>query len=211
MHDLRRRPAVNALPVALLAAAFLLPACGTRVSTLYERVLGSPSYAKTTKTYTRTKEVHDGLDTRFILSATWLSPDWVRSFSEEYSNIYYLDAGRKEKVTGEWKGESERHVRFFVALFVPDERGNDLEKPGTLWSLRLVRADEKDFEPVYIRKTDLRPEEIARFFPYSGTWYRAYEVAFGKEAMEGAPPSPGAPRLKLVLSGVQGRAVLAWE
>ena len=211
MHDLRRRPARNALPVALLAAAFLFPACGTRVSTLYERVLGSPSYAKTTKAYTRTKEVHDGLDTRFILSATWLSPDWVRSFSEEYSNIYYLDAERKEKVIGEWKGESERHVRFFVALFVPDERGNDLEKTGTLWSLRLVRADEKDFEPVYTRKSGLRPEEISRFFPYSGTWYRAYEVAFEKEAMEGPPPKPGDPRLKLVLSGVQGRAVLAWD
>ncbi|HSL92010.1 MAG TPA: hypothetical protein VK863_05115 [Candidatus Limnocylindrales bacterium] len=211
MRDLRHRPAGYALPVALLATVFLLPACGTRVSTLYEKVLGSPTYAKTTKAYTRTKEVHDGLDTRFILSATWLSPEWVRSFSEEYSNIYYLDAERKEKVIGEWKGESERHVRFFVALFVPEERGNDLEKPGTLWSLRLVRADEKDFEPVYIRKSDLRPEEISRFFPYSGTWYRAYEVAFAMEAMEEAPRRPGAPRLKLVLSGVQGRAVLAWE
>lgn len=211
MRDLRQRPAGIALPVVLLAAVFLLPACGTRVSTLYEKVLGSPTYAETTMAYTRTKEVHDGLDTRFILSATWLSPDWVRSFSEEYSNIYYLDAKRKEKVIGEWKGESEQHIRFFVALFIPDERGNDLEKPGTLWSLRLVRADEKDFEPVYIRKSDLRPEEISRFFPYSGTWYRAYEVAFAKEAMEEAPRRHGAPRLKLVLSGVQGRAVLSWE
>jgi hypothetical protein len=77
--------------------------------------------------------------------------------------------------------------------------------------VRLVRADEKDFQPAYLRKADLRPEEISRFFPYTGTWYRAYEVAFAKEAMEGPPPKPGDPRLKLVLSGVQGRAVLAWE
>lgn len=211
MRELPRRFSPCALPAVVLAAALLFPACGTRVSTLYEKVMGSPTYAGTTKAYTRTKEAHDGLDTRFILSATWLSPEWVRAFSEEYSNIYYLDAERKEKVIAEWKGESERHVRFFVALFVPDERGNDLEKPGTLWSLRLVRADEKDFEPVYIRKSGLRPEEISRFFPYSGTWYRAYEVAFAKEAAEAAPPRPGAPRLKLVLSGVQGRAVLSWE
>ena len=211
MRDSRFLRAAVVLSLALLAAVFLFPACGTRVGTLYEKVLGSPSYAKTTRTYTRTKEVHDGLDTRFILSATWLSPEWVRSFSEEYANIYYLDAERKEKVIGEWKGESERHVRFFVALFVPDERGNDLEKTGTLWSLRLVGADEKDYEPDYLRKSDLRPEEISRFFPYSGTWYRAYEVAFAKEAAQAAPPRPGAPRLKLVLSGVQGRAVLSWE
>lgn len=213
MPDAGSRPH-RAAGLFLIAAVLVvaIAGCGTRVESLYEKVMGSPSYARTTEINTRTKEAHDGLDTRFILSATWLSPEWVRAFSEEYANIYYLDTGRKEKVTAQWKAESESHVRFFVALFVPDERGNDLEKPGTLWSLRLVRADEKDFEPVYIRKSGLRPEEISRFFPYSGTWYRAYEVAFPGEAAAGAPEKkPGTPRLKLVLSGVQGRAVLVWD
>ena len=211
MRDPRLRPSRGAVAIASLAFLLILPACGTRVATLYEKVMGSPTYAGTTESYTRTKEVHDGLDTRFILSATWLSPAWVRSFSEEYANIYYLDTERKEKVISQWKDESGKYVRFFVALFTPDDRGNDLEKPETLWSLRLVRADEKDFQPVYIRKTGLRTEEISRFFPYSGTWYRAYEVAFPLEAQDAPPPKPGAPKLKLVLSGVQGRAVLAWE
>ncbi|MBI5419818.1 MAG: hypothetical protein HZA60_07005 [Deltaproteobacteria bacterium] len=210
MHDALRHRRARAWAAFFLAAAFLSAGCGTRVGTLYEKVLGSPSYSRTTEAYTRTKEVHDGLDTRFILSATWLSPDWIRAFEEEYANIYYLDAARKERVVARWKGESGSYVRFFVALFTPDETGNDLEKPGTLWSLRLVGADEKDYQPVYLRKSSLRPEEISRFFPYSGTWYRAYEVAFPKEAEKGAPPKFGAPRLKLVLSGVQGRAVLAW-
>jgi len=208
MTDFARRPRSLA---ALLVALILLPACGPRVGVLYEKVLGSPAYARTTEAYTRTKEVHDGLDTRFILSSTRLSPEWIRAFSEEYSNIYYLDTARKEQMISRWKEESEKYVRFFVALFTPDEQGNDLEKPATLWSLRLVRADEKDYEPVYVRKSGLRPEEISRFFPYSGTWYRAYEVAFPKEAEEGPPDKFGQPRFKLVLSGVQGRAVLAWE
>src|SRR3990170_2461855 len=160
MRDLRHCATRNALALSFLAAIFLFPACGTRVSTLYEKVLGSPTYGRTTETYTRTKEVHDGLDTRFIFSATWLSHEWIRAFSEEYANIYYLDAERKEKVISLWKGESGTYVRFF---------------------------------------------------PYSGTWYRAYEVAFPMEALEGPSPKPGAPRLKLVLSGVQGRAVLSWE
>jgi hypothetical protein len=174
--------------------------------------MGSPSYEQVTEAATRNREVNDGLDTRFLLSATWLSESWVSAFAEEYSNIYYLDPARRERVVSSWRGESEKYVRFFVALYVPGEKGNDLEKPETLWSLRLVRADEKDFEPVYIRKSSLRPEEISRFFPYSGTWYRAYEVAFPREA--GAPaisPRPGSPRLKLVLSGVEGRAVLVWQ
>jgi hypothetical protein len=210
------RPAVrSAGAVALLLAgtalAFALAGCGPRAASLYEKVLGSPGYARTTESLTRTREVRDGLDTRFILSATWLSSEWATAFSEEYANIYYLDPVRKDRVVSEWRGESERFARFFVSLSTPDEKGNDLEKPGTLWSLRLVRADEKDFEPVYVRKTSLKPEEVARFFPNAGAWYRGYEVAFPKEAADPGSARPGEPRMKLVLSGVQGRAVLVWE
>ena len=209
MADIARRAS---MAVAVLVLAAVVAGCGPRSVSLYEKVMGSPSYERVTQSVTRTREVHDGLDTRFILSATWLSTPWVSSFAEEYSNIYYLDAARREQMISRWRGESEKYVRFFVALYVPEENGNDLEKPGTLWSLRLVRADEKDFEPVYIRKSSLRPEEIIRFFPYSGTWCRAYEVAFPKEAGEPVgSPRAGTPRLKLVLSGVEGRAVLAWQ
>ena len=209
MADTARR-AFRAAAILVLAAT--ATGCGPRSVALYEKVMGSPSYRQVTESATRTREVHDGLYTRFILSATWLSGPWVSAFAEEYSNIYYLDPERRERVISNWRGESERYVRFFVALYVPEEKGNDLEKQGTLWSLRLVRADEVDFEPAYVRKSSLRPEEISRFFPYSGTWYRAYEVAFPREAGEPAgSPRAGSPRLKLVLSGVEGRAVLAWQ
>ncbi len=209
MPDVPRR---GALFLALVVLAAAVSGCGPRSTALYEKVMGSPSYQQVTASNTRTREVRDGLQTRFILSATWLSAPWIASFSEEYSNIYYLDAARREQVISHWRGESESYVRFFVALFVPEETGNDLEKPETLWSLRLVRGDEKDFKPVYLRKTSLRPEETSRFFPYAGTWYRAYEVAFPKEALDNVVTlRAGTPRLKLVLSGVQGRAVLAWD
>jgi len=207
MPDTLRRAALAVLVLATVAAG-----CGPRSVALYEKVMGSPSYRQVTESATRTREVHDGLDTRFILSATWLSKPWVAAFAEEYSNIYYLDTARREQVISRWRQESEKHVLFFVALYVPEEKWNDLEKPGTLWSLRLVRGDEVDFEPAYVRKSSMHPEEIVRFFPYSGTWYRAYEVAFPREAGEPAgAPRAGSPRLKLVLSGVEGRAVLAWE
>lgn len=209
MPDARRR---LARILAVLALAASAAACGPRSVALYEKVLGSPSYGRITAEATRSREVHDGLDTRFILHATWLSPRWVDAFTEEFSNIYYLDAQRREATVSQWRAESQKHVRFFVALYVPDEKGNDMEKPETLWSVRLVRADEKDYAPVYVRKASMRPEEISRFFPYSGTWYRAYEVAFPKEAGDPvADARPGTPRLKMVLTGVQGRALLAWE
>ncbi|MGA6992313.1 MAG: hypothetical protein WBX50_00270 [Candidatus Deferrimicrobiaceae bacterium] len=211
MPEGRMRRKVCLLAGAFAAFAFLSAGCGTRVMQLYEKVIGSKRYARTTEAFTRTREVHDGLETRFILSSTWLSPEWVRAFSEEYANIYYLDSERKGRMIDRWRGESETYERFFVALFTPDDRANDLDEEQTLWTLHLVRADERDFPPVYVRKTSLRPEEVSRFFPYSGTWYRAYEVAFPKEAGEKVEATIAAPRFKLVLSGVQGRAVLVWQ
>ncbi|HEU5359618.1 MAG TPA: hypothetical protein VFU42_00505 [Candidatus Deferrimicrobiaceae bacterium] len=211
MPEGRNRLGAFLLAVSIVAVSSLSSGCGTRVMTLYEKVMGSQRYAHTTESFTRTKEVHDGLETRFIFSSTWLSPEWVRAFSEEYANIYYLDEERREKVIGRWREESETYERFFVALFTPDDRTNDLDEEETLWTLRLVRADEIDFRPVYVRKTGLRPEEVSRFFPYSGTWYRAYEVAFPKEAGAKVEAKAGSPRYKLVLSGVQGRAVLVWN
>jgi hypothetical protein len=197
--------------VLLAALCLAASACGTRISTLYEKVLGSPGYDKITRSLTRTREVHDGLETRFILAATWLSPKWIRSFAQEYSNIYYLDEERTAGVIDRWRSGSETYERFFVALFVPDEEGNDLEREETLWTLHLVRADEREYNPVYIRKTSLQREEVKRFFPYAETWYRCYEVAFPKEEGESKPLLPGSPGLRLVLSGVQGRAVLVWQ
>src|SRR5660398_335822 len=75
--------------------------------------VSSPSWTSRVRvadSVTRTREVHDGLDTRFILSSTWLSGPWVSSFAEEYSNIYYLDAARREEVLSRWRGESEKYV-----------------------------------------------------------------------------------------------------
>jgi len=120
---------------ALAAGAVLLASfaalsgagCGSRVANIYEKVIGSPTYEGATEALTRKKEVHDGLETRFIFSATWLSPRWVQAFSEEYAKIYYLDTARKEQVVARWKGESDRYERFLVALFTPDDRLNDLE------------------------------------------------------------------------------------
>lgn len=195
----------------VLAVAVVSATCGTRATTLYEKVVGSKRYARTTEAFTRTKEVYDGLQTRFILSATWLSPQWIQAFSEEYANIYYLDAERRRRMIGEWREESAAYERFFVALFTPDERTNDLDQAKTLWALRLVRGDEVDFRPVYVHRTGLRPAEVSRFFPYANSWFRAYEVAFPKEAGERVERKAGAPRFKLVLAGVQGRAVLVWN
>jgi hypothetical protein len=199
------------LPLALLLLpALLLPACGTRVAKLYERVAGSPNYARVTEAYTRSREVRDGLETRFILHATWLSPEWFRAFEEEYASIYYLDPGRAMPAIDRWREESAEHALFFVALYTPDDRMNDLDKADTLWTLHLVRPDEKEFAAVSVRRTALRPAEVVRFFPHAGTWFRGYEVAFPKEVREPLPARPDAPSVKLVLIGIQGRAVLVW-
>lgn len=194
----------------VLVALALGAGCGTRVQLLYEQGGATREYSLVTESFTRKMEVHDGLDLRFALAATWLSPEWLRAFSREYAHAYYLAAARTEEEVSAWKAESEQYTRFVVALVTPDDREIDLEKRGTLWSVHLVRSDETSYDPVYVRKSGMKPPEVEYFFPHLSRWYKVYLVAFPKEAGEEVPGREGAPRLKLVLSGVRGRAVLSW-
>jgi len=135
---------------------------------------------------------------------------WVKAFAEEYSNIYYLDAARREQVITRWRGESEKYVRFFVALYVPDEKGTTGETRNALEPSRRAGGREG-------LRARLHPQVVPAsggdlpILPVLGTWYRAYEVAFPAEAVSSRGRAAGSPRLKLVLSGVEGRVVLAWQ
>lgn len=209
MRDRRGRTGRRAATAALLAALAALCGCGTRTTVLYEKGDGSPGYVRVTESLTRSREVHEGLEPRFFLQATRLTPAWVSAFADEYSRIYYADRERIERTVPAWRREAEENDLFFVALFTPDDRQNDLEKPGTLWSLRLVRGDETEVAPSSVRRMRLAPDEAARFFPDFSHWYRGYEVAFPKPPRTGGG-APSAP-VRLVLLGVKGRAVLSWE
>ncbi len=205
MHRFRARAAFAIAVLWIVAGG-----CGTRSESLYERVTGSSSYERMAASLTRSREVHDGLDPLFYITATRLTPEWAAAYAGEYARIYYLDPARRDRKVAEWRSEIDRYDLFFVGLYTPDERANDLDKPGTLWSLRLVRGDETDATPAYVRRTTMRPEEIARFFPYCTTWYRGYEVAFPRDPSGGKAPG-GTRSLRLVLTGIQGRALLTWD
>lgn len=217
MADVRsgRRFSIALASVAAFVVVAAACAPSPRVRALYEKVTGSTSYLGIVERETRTREVHDGVDTKLILSATRLSPAWHDAFAEEYTNVYYIDRERTEKTTAEWKSASESADRFFVSLFTPDDRLNDLEKPGTLWSIRLVGAGEKEVAPSSVKPTGMRREEIARFFPHAAdAWFRCYEVSFPKGSLSvgvASAPKDATPSAKLVLTGVLGRAVLSWE
>jgi len=163
MTDIARRASWAA---AFLALAAVAAGCGPRSVALYEKVMGPLLWA-VTESATRTREVNDGLETRFILSATWLSGSWSRRSPK---SIPTSTTSTRRGGAGDHPlaRESEKYVRF---LRRPLRTGREGERPGeTRNALEPSRraADEKDFEPVYIRKSSLRPEEISRFFPYSG-------------------------------------------
>ena len=127
-------------------------------------------------------------------------------------SIYYLDSARKERVIAQWRGESERYVRFFVALWVPDDRGNDLEKPGIGLEPAAGPVGRKGFRAGVCPEVLLEARGDLALLPvlrHVVPGLRGGVPEGGGTAAE--PAEGGTPRLKLVLAGVQGRAVLAWR
>jgi len=124
MADLRRRRPDPGRPVPGGVRRGMRP----RSVALYEKVLGSPP---TTDHGSATRTGRSATGWTPCSSSTHLAlPPWVDAFAEEFSNIYYLDPQRREATIASWRGESQKHVRFFVALYVRTRRER-LEKPET--------------------------------------------------------------------------------
>ncbi len=197
------------LCLVILSVSFIFLSCSPKKISLYERFTSSREYRESFRKYTRSKKVYSGLETRFIIYSTYLSPQFQRAVLSELYKMYYLDEERKRAHEKYIVEESKGKARFFVALFTPDDRLNDLDREDGHWSVRLVTGDEKSYSPVSVGMVKLSEEEIDRIFPLEDTrWYKFYDVTFELpgEVMEKLEDS----FFKLVFLSPLGRAVLVY-
>jgi len=126
MTDIAR---ARVLGGGVLASAAVAPVASAVGRPLREGDVWSPPMGRSRSPRPHTREVNDGLETRFILSATCsrILGQGVRRKS--YSNIYYLDAAQAGAGDHPLAGESEKYVRFFVPSTSRTRRGTTWRNP----------------------------------------------------------------------------------
>lgn len=134
-------------------------------------------YMKSYDASTHTHKVIKDFETRYIITATYLSPDFRTAFAKRYEQLYKDPQPVLDEASGK--------AGFFVTFFSPTNDGYDLENTQ-LWNIQMEIRDQK-LKPVLVRR--LRDKERwTPFFADVSPWSKEYLVLFDTPSV--TPSSP---------------------
>ncbi|HPI40691.1 MAG TPA: hypothetical protein PLJ21_07790 [Pseudobdellovibrionaceae bacterium] len=119
---------------------------------------------------------YDGLQNAVDAKATFISTPVAEAQKNIQSNLY---SWTDEKKTSEIEKENkllETESRFFVSIYTPEKKYDDLDKNKTLWRV-FLEIDGKQWD-AKVKKIKLLEAEIKSLYPYYTTFTTAYEVSF---------------------------------
>ncbi len=135
------------------------------------------SYMKVYDASSHTYKVITDFETRYIITATYLSPDFRTAFAKRYEQLFKDPQPVLE--------EASDKAGFFVTIFSPTRDGYDLEN-NQLWNIQMELRDQK-LKPVLVRR--LRDKERwTPFFADVNMWSKEYLVLFDTPSV--TPSSP---------------------
>jgi len=166
-------------------------------------------YPSTLNAWTRQARYYRGLDLQLLIDATYKSAAFRKAFVEEYVKRYALGDAEKKKRWDEERRTAERFHEFIAAVYVPDSKLDNFEKPDAYWRVYLTVGGQGRNRPVEIVKKKRNDPELLHFFPYLTPWKSVYLFRFDRFG-----PEPGDRHrdddLLLEIAGVTAHARLTW-
>ncbi|MEY4630858.1 MAG: hypothetical protein RIQ81_978 [Pseudomonadota bacterium] len=124
-------------------------------------------YEKAWKRASRSTTVFRDFETKYTLEATYLSPEFRSAFATR--------AERFAKSKLQFLEEASGKSGFFVTIFSPDSRVDDLADEGH-WTIQMVDG-EKTIRPAFVRRLADK-DRWKNFFPGVNRWSVEYMVVF---------------------------------
>jgi hypothetical protein len=152
------------------------------------------------------------LDDLLTVTATFESWDFRWAYVVRFSEDYRLTVEQRQKMLDTALSETRDHHQFFVALYGPNRRWNDLTKKDSAWVVRLI--DDKGNEtPAQDISSVIRQGAVERtYFPYTNVWRQAFRITFPARREDGTPTlAPDARWVGLRFAGAQGHQDLLWQ
>lgn len=151
-------------------------------------------------------------DDLLTVTATFQSWDFRWAYTVRYAEDYRLTVEQRQALLDESLGKARTEHQFYIALYGPNRRWNDLARKDSAWVVRLI--DDKGNEtPARLIKAIAKPGAVERtYFPYSNVWRQSFHVVFPTHREDGAPTiSRDARWFGLRFAGAQGHSDLVWE
>lgn len=178
-----------------------------------KRELARDAYFRELDRWTRSDQVYEGLDSRLYIHATFKATSYREAYTERYSQEYELDPALATALLSRELNQAETYNEFFIAAFTPEDRWNDFHKKDSVWKLYLEDDTGAKLSPVSVTRVEAKDPSIREFFPHLDPWSYGYLVRFPKYTPAGTTPLPGPETewMKLVATGVLGRAEMTWH
>ena len=151
------------------------------------------------------------LDDLLTVTATYESWDFRWAYVVRYSQDFRLTTAQRRELLDRTLAETKAGHEFYVALYGTKWRWNDLTKPESGWTVRLI--DEKGNETAPSKLVKIKPGPLeTRYFPYTTVWRQAFRIAFPATSDDGRPTiSPDSKWFGLRFAGAQGNEELHWD
>ncbi len=121
-------------------------------------------------------QIYDGLYNQLTVQATWLDSEVTEAGLSHNARLYQWT---QEKYREEKTKVISRHTEkteFFVSLYTPERKHNDLSKKNTAWKI-FLDVDGKRYEGIATRVKNLFSETQV-MYPYHNKWSTPYIVTF---------------------------------
>lgn len=156
------------LPILLSALAGCTTTSGkeTKVEIL-PTIEQDSKYEKARQAASRSTTVTKNFETKFIIDVTYLSPEFRSAFAKR--------AERFTKNKMQFLDENSERSAFFVSIFAPESRVDDLADPN-YWTIQLTNS-EKTIRPAFVRRL-AEKTRWKNFFPAVSNWSSEYMIVF---------------------------------
>ncbi len=122
---------------------------------------------------TRDRKIFDNFETKYLVTATYLSPAFKTAFAKRIERVYKQDYGRFDETSGK--------AGFFIAIHAPETERIDLANPAH-WSV-FLESKGGMVKPVIIKKINDK-ERWRAFFPSVSEWTTEYLIVFDTPAVD---------------------------
>jgi len=206
-----------------LALVMALAACGSpKPAVLYgpERQLSASAYPEVLRTWTRSTKLYQGFDSKMFVTATFHSPEFRRAFAIAFPEIYGHGGNITRRELVDLTGDVEQFHNFFLSVYTPETKWNDLALPDSIWRVNLIgvtpsrelAADrEVAVDPASIDSVRI-DANLRAVYPYMSIFDRAYLVRFPlTDAMKRLVLDASSTRATLRIASALGVAELRWD
>lgn len=157
-------------------------------------------YEKAREEASRNTTVTRNFETKYIIDVTYLSPRFRAAFAKR--------AERFTKNKMQFLEDNSERSAFFVSIFAPEQRVDDLADPN-YWTIQLTDGEDT-IRPAFVRRLADK-SRWKNFFPAVSQWSSEYMIVFDTPTRSTTANSLAAAKsLKIHMTSPEADITMTW-